>query len=247
MHNVSVLVLTCNNERIIRRCLESVKGFAQIVICDSFSSDNTVSICREYTDTIYYYAHESPSVQRNWAISRCSHEWVLQVDTDEIVTEELISEIKERMSHETIPYDAFQTPTINHIFNRWVRGADLYPGRRIRLFKKTFRYDGRWIHEQLIVEGNVGQLQGHVLHYGFEDWKIIKQKLGRYRRLEHLQRIQEGKKTKPYQLLTYPLGVFIYLFFIRKGFIDGWRGLLWACFVSVLKFLVYKDSLCMRK
>ncbi|MFH1876748.1 MAG: glycosyltransferase family 2 protein [Candidatus Omnitrophota bacterium] len=246
MHNVSVLILTCNNEKIIRRCLASVKGFREIVVCDSFSSDNTVAICREYTNAVYYYKHESPSTQRNWAIAHCSNEWVLQIDSDEIVTEELMSELNAIMPRGDSACEAFKTPTRNHILGRWMRGADLYPDNRIRLFKKKFRYNGAWIHEKLMVEGNIGQLQGHVLHYGFEDWETIRKKLSRYRRLEYLQRKQEGRRIKPHQLLTYPCSVFIYLLFIKKGFIDGWRGWLWALFVAVNKFLVYKDLLCIK-
>jgi glycosyltransferase involved in cell wall biosynthesis len=244
MHKVSALIHTYNNEAIIARCLESVKWADEIVICDSFSSDKTVDICKTYTDKIYYYEHKNSADQKNWAIPKCSHEWILQIDTDEVVTPELSLEIQRIFLSDSLPEAAFMISTKNHIFGKWMRGANLYPDYRIRLFKKNLRYEKKWIHARLLIQGEpVGQLENHVLHYGFQDWKTIRWKFKRYRKLEYLRLKEEGTPVTLYKVLSYPCGMFIYLFFIKKGFMDGWRGLFWSLFVSLLKFFVYKDRL----
>ncbi|MDD5194884.1 MAG: glycosyltransferase family 2 protein [Candidatus Omnitrophica bacterium] len=243
MHKLSILVHTYNNELIIKRCLESVKWADEVVICDSFSTDKTIDTCKEYTKKIYQYAHKNSADQKNWAIPKCTYKWIFQIDTDEVATEELALEIKQILSQEAISENAFRVPTKNYIFGKWVKSAGLYPGNRIRLFKNIFRYEDKYIHAQLIVDAKIGQLQNHVLHYGFQDWKTVRWKFKRYRRLELLQLKKENAHVMLYDLLIKPISIFIYLYFLKAGFRDGWRGLFWPYFVSILKFCVYKDML----
>ncbi len=246
MHKLSVLIHTYNNRKIINRCLESIEWADEIIICDSFSSDDTVKICKRYTKNIYYYGHKYSADQKNWTISKCSYEWIFHIDSDEVATPELGSEIRRILAQDVIPHEAFRMSRKNHVFGKWVKGSDLYPDMQIRLFKNKFRYEDKFIHAKLRVKGKIGELRGHILHYGFEDWETVKWKFNRYRALEHLQLKKEKKRIRFYHILIDPIVIFMYLFFIKKGLLDSWRGFFWPLFISALKFCLYKDIFPMR-
>src|SRR3989338_5037910 len=247
MHKLSVLIHSYNNEKIIRRCLESVKWADEIVICDSFSSDKTVNICRGYTDKIYYYEHKNSADQKNWAIPKCAHTWIFQIDTDEVISSKLVMEIKELFSQGKILCNAFKISRENHLFGRQMRGAGLYPDRIVRLFRNYLRYEDKPIHARLIVNEKIGELQGSILHYGFEDWKTLRWKFSRYRILEYLD-FKKGERTITiFHPMIFPIGIFVYLFFLKGGFIDGWRGFIWASFISMVRLFVYMDMILGRK
>lgn len=240
---LSVLVHCYNNEQTIRELLENVKWADEIVICDSFSTDKTVEICRKYTDKVYQYVHKNSADQKNWAIPKCNHDWILHVDTDEELSNELVQEIKKIMAGTDIKYEAFKVLFKFYIFGKPVKGANLYPCYKIRLFRKHLRFEDKYIHANLIVKGQIGVLSGYISHFGWEDMKQIRRRFKRHRKLCFLRRKSENKSYRLYELILRPPAIFLYIYISQRGFIDGWRGVFNAGFYALLEFYILKDFL----
>ena len=243
---LSILIHCYNNEDTIRELLENVKWADEIVICDSFSTDKTLEICREYTDKIYQYEHKNSADQKNWAIPKCKYDWILQVDTDERLTDQLIEEVKELLKETNIKFEAFKIPFKNYLFGKWIKGANNYPDYHERLFRRHLRFENKKIHAHLMVSGEVGILKSHILHIGWEDMQTIIRRFRRHRRLCLLQKKYQGNNYKFYHLVLRPPAMFLFLFFFKRGFIDGWRGVFFCGFFALLDFYVLKDFLFLR-
>lgn len=240
MHKISVLVPTYNNEAIIRDCLESVKWADEIVIVDSLSTDSTVEICRVYTDRIILQEFLGYACQKNAALAKCSNDWVLQLDSDEIVEAGLAQEIRDVMTDNEIQPSAYRIPRKNHVLGKWVRTAGLYPDFQIRLFNKTAgQFDGRQIHERLEISGPVATLQHNILHYGMP--RISKQisNLDRYTTCEAQEWQKQGRIMRWHHIVVRPIAVFMDRYFRQWGFRDGYRGLILAAYFSFYCFLAY--------
>src|SRR5439155_5040643 len=123
---LSVLLPTFNNAEIIRRTLESVQWADEILVVDSFSTDNTLAICREYGARIIQHEYIQSAKQKNWAIPQCRHEWVLQIDTDEVLESGLREEIEATIENSP-GVDGFHIPFKHHVLGKWVRVCGLYP------------------------------------------------------------------------------------------------------------------------
>jgi len=245
---VSVLIHCYNNENTIRKLLENLNWADEIVVCDSFSTDETVNICKEYTDKIYQYKHKNSADQKNWTIPKCKNEWIFQIDTDESVEDELIKEIEKILSSNVIEYEAFKIPRKNYLFGKWLKGAGNYPDYQERLFRNYLRYEEKPIHAHLLCKGKIGVLKGHIIHLGWEDIAQIRRRFKRHRKLLFLRYQTENRNFKFYHLILRPIGIFIYLYIFKKGFIDGWRGIFFCGFFAILEFFVLKDFLlCKRK
>jgi len=236
MKTLSVLIPTFNNETLIRRCLESVKWADEILVCDSYSTDRTLEIARAYTDRIVQHEYLNSAAQKNWAIPQCRHDWVLLVDTDEVLEEGLKEEIERTLETQDVAYEGFRIPRKNFLYGKWMKHGGLYPDYQIRLFRKDKgRYLEREVHAHVTVSGRVGTMEHHVLHHGFKDlstWLIKNERYTRYERDEVL------KQRKPVQKLKYLLGaplVFLDTFLLKLGFLDGIRGFL----ISVLNAFYY--------
>src|SRR5712692_7793623 len=123
---ISVLLPTYNCAAIVRATLESIKWADEILVVDSFSTDGTLEICREYGARIIQHEYIQSAKQKNWAIPQCAHEWVLQVDTDEVLEPGLREEIASALAGAPAGTDGFQIPFKHHILGEWVRVCGLY-------------------------------------------------------------------------------------------------------------------------
>jgi glycosyltransferase involved in cell wall biosynthesis len=237
---ITALVPTFNNENIIRRCLDSVKWTDEILVVDSFSTDGTLEICRDYTDKILQHEYINSADQKNWAIPQAAHDWALIVDTDERVTDELREEIQDvlRNSEE---YDGFRIPRRNYSFGKLLRHGGYYPDYQLRLFKRDLgRYEDREVHAHVVLNGPVGTLKGHLLHYCERNIdQIIQKYFIRYTAWEAEARERRGETYSPVKLVTHPLGAFLYRYFWLLGFLDGLGGLRSAAIWSFYLFITY--------
>jgi glycosyltransferase involved in cell wall biosynthesis len=235
---LSVLIPCFNNEDIIEDCLRQVTWADEIVVCDSFSTDRTVEIARQYTDRILQHEYRNSATQKNWAIPQVSHAWILIVDTDERVTPDLRDEIEDVLSAN--PRNAgFRIPRANYLFGRWLRHGENWPDYQLRLFlRDRGRYEGREVHAHVLLEGEADTLTNPFLHYPHRSLANLRQViLQRYTTWEAMEKNSRGVQFRWYHLLVRPSGAFVQRYILKQGFRDGWQGLLmagvWACYVFI--------------
>ncbi len=234
---LSVLLPTFNNAAIIRRVLESVCWAGEILVVDSFSTDATLDICREYGARIIQHEYVQSAKQKNWAIPECAYEWVLQVDTDEVLEPGLREEIEAILQDPPAGVDGFRIPFKHHILNQWVRVCGLYPEHHLRLFRRDVgRFEDKEVHAHVRVPGQAGALQHHILHYGMTS---ISKQLGNIDRYSRYQADELKKRGRQFHLahgVIRPFGVFGYYYFWKRGFTAGYRGLLVAALNATYDF-----------
>lgn len=234
---LSVLLPTFNSEKIIRDCLESVKWADEILVVDSFSTDSTLDICREYGARIIQHEYIQSAKQKNWAIPQCTHEWVLQIDTDERLEPGLEEEIRRVLSNPPDDIDAYRIPFKMYILGQWVRVAGLYPEYHYRLFRKSVgRFEDKEVHAHVRVPGRIGTLQHHILHYGMESISKQLRNIDRYSRYQADELKKRGKHFRWYHLALRPLAIFAYYFLWQRGFTAGYRGFLVAAINTTFDF-----------
>ncbi len=224
---ISVLLPTFNNAEIIRATLESISWADEILVVDSFSTDNTLDICREYGARIIQHEYIQSSKQKNWAIPQCAHEWVLQMDTDEVLEAGAKEEIFERINAATPDVQAFSLPRKNHVLGKWIKTANLYPDLQTRVFRRDVaRFEDKEVHAHVLVPGKIEVLEHTILHYGMTSISKQLSNIDRYSRYQADELKKRGKRFRLSQLLVRPFAVFSYYYFWRLGFTSGYRGFL---------------------
>ena len=226
---ISVLLPTFNNAEIIRATLESIQWADEILVVDSFSTDSTLDICREYGARIIQHEYIQSSKQKNWAIPQCAHEWVLQIDTDEVLEAGAKEEILTRTAAAPPEVHAFALPRKNHVLGKWISTANLYPDLQTRVFRRDVgRFEDKEVHAHVFVPGKIEVLEHNVLHYGMTSISKQLSNIDRYSRYQADELRKRGKRFRWTQLILRPPAVFAYYYFRKLGFTAGYRGLLIA-------------------
>ncbi len=237
---VSVVIIAYNDEPNIRACLESVTWADELIVVDSYSTDATEKISREFTDRVYQHAFNGFGRLRNEAIAHASHDWVFSLDTDERATPELREEIRQLLARGA-EADAYFIPRKNYFLGRWIRGAGWYPDyRQPQLFRKSrMRYRDDLVHEGFELDGRVGYLTQHVLQYPFRDIDHYLAKMDRYSDLMARRMVEEGRSFRAHQLVTHPTFTFFKMYLLRRGILDGMPGLILAGLYAYYTFIKY--------
>ena len=164
---LSLVVITKNEERNIEACLESVRWADEVVVIDPESHDRTVEIAGRYTEKLCVRPWMGFGPQKNLGIDLASHEWIMVLDADERVTNELWEEISRTLREGPAPEVAgYAIPRRNFFYGRWIRGGGLSPDYQVRLFRRfAGRYDDTRLHERLSLSGRVLRLQAPLDHY----------------------------------------------------------------------------------
>ena len=225
---LSVVVVTRNEEDRLRACLESVAWADQIVVVDAESDDKTVTIAREFTDHVVVRPWPGYAAQKNVAIEMATGEWVLSLDADEVVSTELTAEIRRVLAADG-PADGYAVPRRNIFWGRWVRHGGLYPDWQLRLFRRgRGRFIERAVHESVRVDGRVERLAGHLEHRSYRDVGDFLARADRYAALAAADAVAQGRRARARDFVLRPLGRFLSMYVLYRGFLDGWRGFLLA-------------------
>jgi glycosyltransferase involved in cell wall biosynthesis len=224
---ITALVPTFNNAEIIRDTLESIRWVDEILVVDSFSTDETLDICRGYGARIIQHEYIQSAKQKNWAIPQCKNEWVLQIDTDEVLEAGLREEIEAALEKASNDVNGFRFPFKHHVLGKWVRVCGLYPEYHLRLFRRDVgRFEDKEVHAHVRVPGEVGTFEKHILHYGMTSISKQLTNLDRYSRYQADELKKRGKRFSWTQLTLRPLAIFVYYYFYKLGFTAGYRGFL---------------------
>ncbi len=226
--NLSVVVVTRNEEERLRACLLSVAWADEIVVVDAESEDKTVTIAREFTDRVVVRPWPGYAAQKNAALELATGHWVLSLDADEVVSAELRAEIARILAVDG-PADGYAVPRRNIFWDRWVRHGGLYPDWQVRLFRRgRARFVARAVHESVTVEGRVERLAGHLEHRSYRDVSDFLARADRYATLAAEEAVAGGRRAGAVDLILKPLGRFLGMYVVGRGFLDGWRGFLLA-------------------
>jgi len=236
---ISCCIICFNEEANIRRCLESVKWCDEIIIVDSFSTDRTVDICREYTDRLIARAWPGYVEQKRFALSQATHEWVLNVDADEEVSPKLRQEILAVLEQNHPAVDGFYVPRLVYYLGRWWwRGW--YPGYRLRLFRKAkVRWGGVDPHEKVLLRGQAERLHGPLYHYTYDDISDHLRAINGLTEVSSRELALRGKQARISDLLLRPLWRFLRFYVVSGGFRDGVPGFFVAVTSAFYVFLKY--------
>jgi len=225
---ISACVMTLNEERNIRRCLESLTWCDEIVVIDSGSTDRTVEICKEYTERVYFNEWEGYIAQRNVCRDYALNNWVLVMDADEEISDPLRDEIQAVFSHE-VHYHGFQFPRMVFYLGKWIRHGEWYPDTKLRLFRKDKGITGgNEPHDLVIVDGPVRTLKGRILHYTYDSITDHLQTMNRFSSISAKDKFDGGRRFKLSDVVIRPPFRFFKGYVIKLGFLDGLRGFIIA-------------------
>lgn len=231
---ISVIIVIFNEEKRIRRCLDSVRWVDEIVVVDQSSTDNTVAICREYTDKVYTVPNKGfCEPDRPVALSKTSNEWILYLDADESVSGELRQEIELTLAG-TPKYDGYYIPRKNTYLGRWVKYSGWYPSYVLRLFKKNRVTFSEKIHTDVMPAGICGHMKNDLFHYTYESVDEHVTKMIRYTNVLAEQSYVRGERITArnflWKLFMLPAIYFLQKYVWMQGYRDGTRGLLIGAF-----------------
>jgi (heptosyl)LPS beta-1,4-glucosyltransferase len=247
---VSAIVITKNESANIVPCLQSLAWLHEVILVDSGSTDNTLALASQFTNVAVI---TSPwlgySETKRVAVRHTHHHWVLWIDADEVVSEELQQEIK-ALDLKNTPAAAYHMPRKTFFMGEWVKHTGWYPGRVIRLFNKQHcDFNNHILHEGIVVKQGlaVGALQHDLLHYSYTSLYQYFHKMNVYGKYgaEELQR--KGKKFRAFQLVLNPLTSFIKFYFFKKGFKDGKKGLIISIGSAFSNFIKYTHFYYLQK
>lgn len=235
MIKASVYIICKNEEKHIKRVLESVKDFDEIVIVDSGSTDNTLNIAKEYTNKIFNQDWLGFAKQKEYAKNLCQNEWVLNLDADEQLTEELKKEIEKVIEENKI--DGLDIKISSQFLGKFNSEKSKF-NRRIRFFRKSVgHYPDKLVHESILVKGKINKANGFIYDYGTMDLKTHLSKINEYSSLRADEKFAKNKKASFAKLLfVFPLS-FFKSFIIKRGFLNGMRGFIAAMNNAFYAFL----------
>lgn len=240
MHKISAVIITFNEEKNIRRCLDSILGIAdEIIIIDSYSTDNTKAICAEYqvnfieTDWLGY------SKSKNFGIEKSQFPYILSLDADEALSETLKTQLlKEK---EKGLKGAYAFNRLSNYCGKWIRHGDWYPDRKMRLWNKE---DGEWegeIHESVRLKKGitVSRLKGDIHHYSYYNISEHINQINKYSSLSAKALHSKNKKAGVIKLVVSPFIQFGGSYVLKLGFLDGFEGFAIALITAFGTFLKY--------
>lgn len=242
---LSVAIITKNEEKNLPHCLRSVSFSDDIVVVDSGSTDRTVEIAREYGCRVFVEDWKGYGPQKNSAVDKCKHEWVLLLDADERVpakTQEVIEKILEKPK-----VTAYRFKMKHHVHGKWIRHAGYWPDKQIRLVNKTEGSFLGMIHEKWVTTGRVHDLDAHVEHYGFSNYSDMLKTLNDYSTIIARELFASGKRATPLSPLYHGIGMFLKIYFLKWGILDGMDGLVTALTKAGGSFFKYAKLLELQR
>ena len=237
--SLSVVIITLNAIEHIRNCLESVKWAEEIIVLDSGSTDGTIDLCKEYTPHVYQTDWPGFGRQKNRAIGYATQDWILVLDADERLSEELQTEIRSVMS-ERGHVVAYRMKRLSTFMDKLIRHGDWGKDWVIRLFQKDAgQYTESLVHEHLLVKGAVGNLYATLQHNTVTQLETALHKLNVYSTLGAQQMQERGRRGGLARACVSALWSFCRGYVVKFGFLDGQEGYLIALLTAQGSFYKY--------
>lgn len=244
MATISVVISAYNEEKNIKDCLESVRQLAdEIIFVDNTSQDKTLEIAQKYTSRIFIRPNNPMlNINKNFGFGKTSGDWILSLDADERVEPKLVASIKNQvLSIKDNPFSGYKIPRKNMIFGKWIQHTGWYPDYQLRLFRKGMgRFAEKHVHEQLVLDGEVGTLKEHLLHLNYTSVSQFLYKMTNIYVPNEAKNILEGGKKVVWQdAVLWPSQDFFRRFFAGEGWRDGLHGLVLSLLMAFYHLLVF--------
>jgi (heptosyl)LPS beta-1,4-glucosyltransferase len=238
---ISCAIVVFNEERNIREALNSVAWMDEIIAVDSYSTDKTVEICREFTPHVFQRKWNGFGEQKNSAIDRATSDWVFILDADERVSDDLRAEIQRVLETSTpVGPVAYSLPRKNYYYGKWIRWGGVYPDYQLRLFRRGVgRLDDSEPHNRFVFEGLHGDLTHALDHYTERTIEDHFKKFNNFTTLAARERGKTKKRVRWSDLTIRPLFTFWKYYVRRQAFRDGVHGLIISVFASMYTFVKY--------
>ena len=228
---LSVIIITKNESANIRRCLESVRWAEEIVVVDSGSEDDTAEICRQYTDKVSFSAWSGFGRQKNKALDLAEGEWILSIDADEQISDDLRTEIQ-KITNDPGSADAWLIPRKSSYCGRFMNHSGWSPDYVLRLFRRgKGRFSDDLVHERIQLADGVATPQktrGKMLHFPMPTFEQAIEKMNLYSTLSAQDKFDRGERGSLIKAISRSVWTFIRVYFLRRGFLDGRHGFMLA-------------------
>ena len=245
MIQLSAVVITYNEEKNIERCIQSLKKVAdEIVVVDSFSTDGTEKICRSLKVKFVQHKFQGHIQQKNFAITQTTNKWVLSVDADEMLSDELTKSI---LSIKQNPqFDGYFMNRLNNYCGQWIKYCGWYPDKKLRLWNSgKGKWQGENPHDEFVMNENcsTGFLQGDLLHYTIASVEAHQLQIEKFTTIAAQQLFAKHKNTNWFFIYSSTAFRFLKDYFFRLGFLDGYYGLMICRGNARYNFLKYSKLL----
>lgn len=244
---LSIVICTKNEERNIKDCILSASFADEVLIIDSGSSDGTVEIARKSGARVIETDWPGYGPQQNRAIDASSGEWIFSIDADERITDELKEEILKTINQGD--FKVYDVPRRSFFITKFMNYSGWWPDRTRRLFKRNFaRFTTHEIHANLSSTEPLGHLKSHMIHYSYQNYDEILEKMNRYSSGAARDRMKQGEKGGLSKAILHGLWTFIRTYIIRLGFLDGKQGFILAvshaegCYYRYLKIWLLQQE-----
>jgi len=241
---LTVLIITLNEELHIKSLLEDIDFADEIIVVDSFSTDQTVKIIESFKNVRLIHNHFiNYTLQRNFAIDQAKNQWILFIDADERLTPNLKIEILSTINDQNaasayLIYRTFMFKNLKLHFSGW------QTDKIFRLFnKENCRYtEDRMVHEKLKVNGTIATLKNKLIHFSYTNYQDYKSKMYNYGILKANEKIKKGQKSSYLLMIFHPVYTFLYQYLIRLGFLDGIKGIT-ICYLNAYSIFIRHKEL----
>lgn len=236
---VSAVIITRNESRNIRRTLSRLYWCDEIVILDSYSTDDTVEICREFGCRIFFRAFDGYGTQKRHAVALAKNDWILCIDADEVLSEELIGEILGEMKGN--PHcDAYSLPMNLVFLGREFRYGKESQRYFLRLFNRnTGNFNADTLHEKIEIAGTVGKMNHRILHYSYHSLQQWLEKCNRYTTMGAEGAAKRGKRKSLLTIIACLPFHFTRYFFLERNILNGAQGFYWSVLCTISHFVKY--------
>jgi len=240
MKGITAIIPTRNEAHNIIEAIKSVDFADEIMIIDSFSTDNTIALAKPLVHRIIQREYENSAAQKNWAIPQAKYPWIFLLDADERVTSELRDEIIETVKkNENI--SGFWIKRKNHFMGKAVRFSGWQGDKVIRLFKRDeCQYENKHVHAEIISDGKINILKNKLLHNTYISKEAYQNKLERYAKWQAKDYDKKVKRITPFHTLLKPIVRFFKHYFLQLGILDGYVGFIISSYQAKAVAMRYK-------
>jgi len=250
---LSVIILAKNEEKRIGDSIKSVSEWAdEIIVIDDVSSDKTKELSENLGAKVIVKKMEIEGRHRNWAYKQAKNDWVISIDADERLTDDLKNEVRELLGKNP-KENAFTIPRRNFIGDYWIKWGGLYPSPQLKLFRKEkFKWEEVEVHPRAFLDGECGHLTKDLIHYTYRNWGDFLGKVNKQTTLEarkwYKLSLENPKKARYKMNIPHALwrvmDRFVRTFFLKRGYRDGFIGFMIAYFASlyqIMSFAKYRE------